>query len=180
MSDPLIGPGDNDYGRSIPQPDDFGMSKINPCEGSPATTAQMEAVIALRNASALDSLVKHIQGNIQRGNFLKCACGYDTLGIDVHEVVSVHICPNCFKVLCSGPDGVTDLMQQDVPPIPYLKDKIREHAQIAADAVWDIDDVKAKLTTAREALKAAEGVAIRNFKGSLIHQMISKALKESA
>ena len=102
MSDPIIGPGDNDYGRKP-------VEKFNPCLGSPETTAQAEAVIALRNAQAIDSEIKEFQR--LRSNPMKCPCGFDTIEFAIAEVASVHLCPSCRKVHLIGPeDDVMDLV----------------------------------------------------------------------
>ncbi len=92
MSEPLIGPGVDDYGRK----------KFDPTLGSPASMAQAEMVIALRNSQAINNEINEFQR--LRANPMKCPCGFDTIEFAICEVASVHLCPNCRKIHLNGPD----------------------------------------------------------------------------
>ena len=102
VKQPLIGPGDDDYGRKP-------VEKFNPALGSPETSDQMKMVITLRNARAIDNEIDEFQR--LRANPMKCPCGFDTIEFAICEVASVHLCPNCRKVHLIGPeDDVMDLV----------------------------------------------------------------------
>jgi hypothetical protein len=102
MTDPLIGPGSDDYGRKP-------VEKFNPCLGSDTTKLQMEMLIVLRNARAIDNEIDEFQR--LRNTPMKCPCGYDTIEFAICEVASVHLCPSCRKVHLIGPeDDVMDLV----------------------------------------------------------------------
>ena len=99
MTEPLIGPGSDDYGRKPPK--DFPKwCKESLTEGSAKMT------IDLRNARAIDNEIDEFQR--LRANPFKCPCGWDTIEFAICEVASVHLCPSCRKVHLIGPD--TDVM----------------------------------------------------------------------
>jgi hypothetical protein len=188
MGEPLIGPGENDYGRQKPPAASLGF---NPCEGDPKTTAQMEAVIVLRNAQAIDDLIKEIREDQQHP--MMCKCGFAMIGMALTEVASYHFCPNCRKMILEGPEIDHDVLKE-------ITERTPSH-ESWAEAYWSVgralgdqepeaagldhfaSEVKKliqKIAAARDGLKAADVALSRDFHPeSYARRKVADALKAS-